>query len=105
MSTIQVSDKGQVTLPARIRKELGLKARSRMTVELRDGEVVLKPMLSIRDLYGILHDRAIPGMTFEKEREIAMRAVAEEVSREGLEPEYWPPSPEPQIARQEDARE
>lgn len=70
----------------------GITPRSQVVVTVRDGEVLVRPLRSIRDLGGSLAEYAIPGMTWEKEREIAMHAVAEQVSREGLEPEYWPDS-------------
>lgn len=100
MAVVQISDKGQITLPARIRKKLGIKPRSQVVVTVRDGEVLLRPLRSIRDLAGSLAEYAIPGMTWEKERETAMRAVADHVSREGLEPEYWPENRRKQMAQE-----
>jgi AbrB family looped-hinge helix DNA binding protein len=41
--TLVVSDRGQVTLPAGVRRRLGLKPGGVVTVEERRGELVLKP--------------------------------------------------------------
>lgn len=86
MITAQVSDKGQITIPAAVRRKLGLKAKSRVEIEIRENTAVLKPVLSVRDLSGILHDR-LNGKTFEWEavRTKMEHAVGEQVVREGLE--------------------
>jgi AbrB family looped-hinge helix DNA binding protein len=40
---VVVSDRGQITLPAGVRKRLGIEAGSVVVLEERGGEVVLKP--------------------------------------------------------------
>lgn len=86
MITAQVSDKGQITIPASVRKKLGLKAKSRVEIEIRDNTAIIKPMMSILDLSGILRDRVGDKLSdWEKVRTDMERAVAEQVAREGLE--------------------
>lgn len=86
MITAQVSDKGQITIPADVRRKLGLKAKSRVEIEIRDNVAVLRPMKSIRELSGILHDYAKEKSTdWETIRTETERSVAEQVAREGLE--------------------
>ena len=41
--TLIVSGRGQITLPASIRKQLGLSAGSAVIIEERNGEMTLKP--------------------------------------------------------------
>lgn len=41
--TLIVSSRGQITLPAVIRKHLGIAPGSAVIVEERDGELILKP--------------------------------------------------------------
>jgi AbrB family looped-hinge helix DNA binding protein len=36
-----ISTKGQVTIPARLRKKLGLKPRDRVLVEIQEGAIVI----------------------------------------------------------------
>lgn len=45
--TLVVSSRGQITLPASLRRRLGIKAGDVMILEDRDHEVVLKPGLVI----------------------------------------------------------
>lgn len=82
MTTIKVSEKGQVTLPAELRRELGFSPRSRLEVEVRDGEMILRRVRTAEELYGIFAEYAIPGMTHEKERELMMQAVTKEANGE-----------------------
>ena len=85
MITAQISDKGQITIPADVRRKLGLKARARVEIEIRDNTAIIKPITSILDLSGILHDR-LKGKTldWETERIEMERIVGEQVAREGL---------------------
>jgi len=39
-----LKDRGQLTLPAKLRKELGLRAGDLLEVEVRGGYIVLKPL-------------------------------------------------------------
>jgi AbrB family looped-hinge helix DNA binding protein len=86
MITAQVSDKGQITIPAAVRRKLGLKAKSRVQIEPREDGLLIKPVKSISELYGIFHEYAKGKTTdWDEEIEEAMRIVAEEVAREGME--------------------
>jgi AbrB family looped-hinge helix DNA binding protein len=54
MATAAVTSKGQITIPAEVRKKLGLKAGDRVRfIEGENGEYVLRPKTgSIMDLEG-----------------------------------------------------
>ncbi|HEY3412528.1 MAG TPA: AbrB/MazE/SpoVT family DNA-binding domain-containing protein [Armatimonadota bacterium] len=85
MKTTGISERGQVTIPAAIRRKLNIQANTRFVVTERDSEVVFKPLRTIADVAGIFHDYAIGKTTdWETIREETMKAVAEEVAREGL---------------------
>ena len=80
MTSVRVSDKGQVTLPAQVRRRLGIKSRSRMEVEVRDDEIILRPVKSIMDLAGIFHEYAKGKSTdWDTIREETMKKVAQEI--------------------------
>ena len=57
MSTI--STKGQITLPAALRRKLGIKAHDRVSVELADNAIVIKPAVDIFEIEGFLGE-ALP---------------------------------------------
>lgn len=52
----KVTQKGQVLIPAPIRKKLGITRGSKLKVEEHEGEVILKPLLKnpIKQARGIL---------------------------------------------------
>jgi len=51
--TVGISPKGQITLPAKIRKRLGLKAHDKVALIFRGDELILKPLQgTIRDFRG-----------------------------------------------------
>ena len=53
MEIVKLSLKGQIVIPARIRKELGLSAGDKLLVERKRESVVLKPATKLSKLRGI----------------------------------------------------
>ena len=53
MEKVKLSAKGQIVIPARIRRELGLSEGDRLFIERRQGEVILKPVVKLSELRGI----------------------------------------------------
>lgn len=85
MKTAFVSERGQVTLPAAARRKLGILPSSQVEIEVRDKEIVLRPMRTIADVRGALAHYAVGKTTdWETIRETAMEIMSEEVAREGL---------------------
>ncbi|MFZ9968057.1 MAG: AbrB/MazE/SpoVT family DNA-binding domain-containing protein [Steroidobacteraceae bacterium] len=62
-----VSSKGQVTLPAAMRAQLGIGPGSQIRFELRGRELVIKPELPISAYYGILKGYDLGDIEPEKE--------------------------------------
>ena len=84
MTSVRVSDKGQVTLPAEVRRKLGIKPGSRMEVEIRDNRVILEPEGSVMDAYGALHEYAKgDAEEWEAVRSEMEKSVAKEVTDAG----------------------
>ncbi|MBV5275287.1 MAG: AbrB/MazE/SpoVT family DNA-binding domain-containing protein [Lamprocystis purpurea] len=59
MSTVTVSDKGQLVIPAAIRRRLGIAPGTRLDVELEGGSIRVSPLRAIKrtraaDGYGML---------------------------------------------------
>jgi AbrB family looped-hinge helix DNA binding protein len=81
MAVIKVSARGQITIPAAARKKLGIEPKSSVRLDIRENEVIVRPIKSVMDLAGILRDAVgVPGAgDWEAERAIAMEAVAREV--------------------------
>ncbi len=81
MATANISDKGQVTLPATARRKLGIKPRSRVDIDVRGDEIVIRPVKSIRDVRGVFSEcsRGKP-VDWEQVRRSTQAAVANEVA-------------------------
>lgn len=73
MKTAVISDKGQITLPSEIRRQARLEPGMRVQVEIRDDDIVLHPVKSLRELAGVFADRV--GET--RESYASMRAITE----------------------------
>jgi antitoxin PrlF len=80
----RVSNKGQITLPAEIRRKLGIGPNSSVEVIAREGEIVIRPVKSIGELYGIFEEqvRGRRRLSRETERRRMEEAVAREVGHE-----------------------
>ncbi|RMG68051.1 MAG: AbrB/MazE/SpoVT family DNA-binding domain-containing protein [Calditrichaeota bacterium] len=58
MYTSTISSKGQITIPAKIRKQLGLNPNDKVALIFRGNEIILKPIKgTIKDLRGSIAPR------------------------------------------------
>ncbi len=64
-----VSSKGQVTLPAKMRAQLGIQAGTKLHFELRGEKLVVKPALPISAYYGMLKKYNLDIADFEIPKE------------------------------------
>jgi AbrB family looped-hinge helix DNA binding protein len=85
MTSVRVSDKGLVTLPAAIRRQLGIAPGTMLSVEIVDNTIVLKPIKRLMDLAGTL-PVADQGKTTDWDtiRAETRKALANDIMNEGL---------------------
>lgn len=76
MSLATVSAKGQITLPAKIRKEFRIRSRDKVQFLVRDDEIVIRPLRSFRALRGTIPP--VEGNERETVREAVSRHVMED---------------------------
>ena len=73
-----LTDKGQTTVPQKIRETLGVAPRQRLVWEVRkDGSVIVRPMPSVMELAGSLKSE-VPFTTIREETETATAAWVSE---------------------------
>ena len=75
MPVSTVSARGQITLPAQMRRKLGIKPNDRLTIEVWEDSIVITRAPNLSDLKGFL-GKAVPET---QEREHMRRAVAAHV--------------------------
>jgi len=75
MPTSTISTKGQITLPARMRKQLGMKPRDRVAIDVIEDAIVIKRAVNFFELRGFLGKSLSPG----EERKRMEAAVAKHV--------------------------
>lgn len=79
---VSVSARGQATIPKEFREELGIDTPGRVKfVRTADGEIVVRPIRSVKDLRGILEGKtdpqgrsAVERLREERERDEASEA-------------------------------
>lgn len=52
--TVSITSQGQITIPAKIRQQLGLHTMSKAIISVREGEISVRPVNDILDLRGSL---------------------------------------------------
>ena len=50
----KITEKGQTTIPKKIREEIGLKPGDTVRFSIQDGAIQIRSLISARSLYGIL---------------------------------------------------
>jgi len=70
METAQVTSKGQLVVPARLRRKYGIKAGTKIRFMERDNEIVLQPLTRdyIRSVCGVLKGRTSSTQELLRER-------------------------------------
>ena len=83
-----VTSKGQITIPKRVRDQLGLKPGSKVEFVLVEGHAVLEPVgaRGADALAGSLrrYSKALAGRSHKDTMEAVRREVADEAAQEGL---------------------
>jgi len=73
----KITQKGQVTIPKRIREYLGIDSQDKVEFEVKDDEVKLKPAPDLKSGFGAVKPKEKPE-DFKKARENFKKKVAQE---------------------------
>jgi AbrB family looped-hinge helix DNA binding protein len=86
MTILTVSDKGQITVPARDRRALGIKPGDSVEIEVVEDALIVRPIRSIRSVRGFFAEVAAqrPTGEWEEVRGKTERSVAKEVADEDI---------------------
>jgi AbrB family looped-hinge helix DNA binding protein len=78
-SVSTITSKGQITIPAEVRRRLGLKQGDRVSFVLEDGHAIMKPKGSVTTATAGAFRGSGPVLSAEELREAAEYAIAEDV--------------------------
>lgn len=53
MDVVKISSRGQIVIPAKIRKEFGLDKGDKLLIERRGDSIILKPVVRLSKLRGV----------------------------------------------------
>ncbi|EMA56136.1 AbrB/MazE/SpoVT family DNA-binding domain-containing protein [Halococcus thailandensis] len=67
---IRVSQKGQATIPQRLREKFGIDTPGEVLVYEDEGRIIVEPLPPAEDLHGIHAGEHEPGEVLEKVREV-----------------------------------
>lgn len=56
--TATITSQGQITLPAKLRKQLGIEKNTQVTIHIEDNKMVIEQTPDFLSLYGAFHDKA-----------------------------------------------
>jgi AbrB family looped-hinge helix DNA binding protein len=73
MQYVSITSQGQITIPAKFRKLLGLNKATKAVVNIENNKLVIKPASSLMDLEGILEHKALklPAQEIRKREKMA----------------------------------
>ena len=75
--TISITSQGQISIPAKIRRELGFSKNSKAIVFKEKGRVVIEPIKDLLEMKGSLKTNKKP-LSNDKLHEVVARAFADE---------------------------
>lgn len=60
MQIVSITSQGQISIPAKMRRELGLNEKEQALVSVENGKVIVKPIKDLLDLRGSLKTNKRP---------------------------------------------
>ena len=79
--TVSITSQGQISIPAKLRRELGLDKSSKALVSVKEKRIIVEPISDLLSLNGSLHYKAIKDKPIEEIIKLEKEAVGEAVAR------------------------
>ena len=77
--TVSITSQGQISIPALIRKQLGLSKNSKAIISVKGGEMLVKPVKDFLELKGSINTKKEP-LTNEELHEFFVQELVKENS-------------------------
>ena len=82
MSIATLTSKWQITIPADVRKKLGLKPREQLSFQVSNESIVVRPVRNLMDFYGAGQDAVEGPLDFDQVREETTEGLAQNAAEE-----------------------
>lgn len=80
--TVSITSQGQISIPAKLRKELKLHTRDKALVKREGQKIIIEPIPDILSLAGSLHHKAIKEKSIQEIINLEDKAVEEEIVKQ-----------------------
>ncbi len=81
---VTITSQGQVTVPAKLRRALGLDKVKKAIVYQQKDKIIMEPVHSITQLAGILKSKRLKNKTIEEIMRLEKKAVEKEIIKQAL---------------------
>lgn len=81
---VSITSQGQITIPAPMRRKLGLEKYRKASIRAEKGTIIVEPVPDLISLGGVLKDKAIKGKRIGKIIDLEEEAVAKSIRRKHL---------------------
>jgi len=81
---VSITNQGQITIPAALRRMLGLDQYRKASVRVEHSKIVIEPIPNLMDLSGLLKERALKGKTAVEIMQLEKKAIGKRVSQRHL---------------------
>ena len=81
---VSITSQGQITIPASIRRSLGLNKYPKATVHLENKKIIIEPIPDILTMGGLLKRKAIKGKSIDKTIKLEEKVISETISKKYL---------------------
>ena len=78
---VSITSQGQITIPASIRRSLGLNKYPKATVYLKNKKIIIEPIPDILTMGGLLKRKAIKGKSIDKTIKLEEKVISETISK------------------------
>ena len=75
--TVSITSQGQISIPAKLRRKLGLEKPGKAIVTEKNGEIILRPVKDFLEMGGSLQNKAIKNKSMEQILKFEEKAIAD----------------------------
>ena len=79
--TVSITSQGQITIPASIRRLLGLDKYPKASIRTEDNRIIVEPITDLLEMKGVLSKKALKKKSINQVIELEEKAVSQATTR------------------------